>query len=143
MPLCIPDANVLIGAFRKNAPHHQACADWLRNTGTNTTEIGLCELVEVAFLRICTLPNIQVAPMPLVLQFWSKELWTHASIRRLQPTSSHNSLLIGFINELQLTGNDINDAWLAALAVEHNATLVSLDRGFSRFPGLRWHNPAD
>ena len=142
MPLCIPDANILIGAFRKNAPHHQVCADWLRKTGTNATEIGLCELVEVAFLRVCTLPNVQIAPMPLVLNFWNEDLWTHARIRRIQPNASHNSLLSGFIRDLNLYGNDINDAWLAALAIEQGATLVSLDRGFARFPGLRWHNPA-
>ena len=41
----------------------------------------------------------------------------------------------------RLCGNDINDAWLAALAIEHRATLVSTDRGFFRFPGLDWLNP--
>ena len=35
------------------------------------------------------------------------------------------------------------DAWLAALAVEHDATLVSLDQGFARFADLRWLNPRD
>lgn len=33
------------------------------------------------------------------------------------------------------------DAHLAALAVEHGATLMSADRGFARFPGLRFRNP--
>ena len=32
-------------------------------------------------------------------------------------------------------------AWLAALAVEYRATLVSTDQGFDRFPGLDWLNP--
>ena len=36
---------------------------------------------------------------------------------------------------------DINDVWLATLAIEHRATLVSTDQGFSRFPGLSWINP--
>jgi predicted nucleic acid-binding protein len=47
----------------------------------------------------------------------------------------------GFITSLGLCGNDINDVWLAALALEHRATLVSTDQGFSRFPGLSWINP--
>jgi predicted nucleic acid-binding protein len=38
----------------------------------------------------------------------------------------------------QSTGTD---AWLAALALEKDATLASADTGFSRFDGLRWINP--
>jgi uncharacterized protein len=53
----------------------------------------------------------------------------------------HTSLFAGFITSLKLCGNDINDAWLAALAIEHRATLVSTDEGFGRFPGLRRLNP--
>jgi len=43
--------------------------------------------------------------------------------------------------QLLLSGNDLNDAWLAALAIEHGATLVSTDTGFARYPGLTWQNP--
>jgi uncharacterized protein len=32
---------------------------------------------------------------------------------------------------------------LAALAVEHGATLYSTDRDFLSFPGLKWKNPLD
>jgi predicted nucleic acid-binding protein len=33
------------------------------------------------------------------------------------------------------------DAALAAVAIEHGATLCSTDRDFSRFDGLDWHDP--
>ena len=35
----------------------------------------------------------------------------------------------------------MNDVWLAALAMEQRATLVSTDRGFGRFTGLDWLDP--
>ncbi|WP_281015948.1 PIN domain-containing protein [Roseiarcus fermentans] len=38
-------------------------------------------------------------------------------------------------------GNLTTDAHLAALALEQNATLVSFDRDFARFEGLRWTLP--
>jgi hypothetical protein len=142
MALFIPDANILINALRKGAPYHQECAQWLRDTGTNGAEIGLTELVEAAYLRIATLPRIQVAPINHVLQFWREDLWSHPRVRRLQPRPSHNAILGSLIEQLALTGNDINDAWLAALAIEYRATLVSLDRGFARFPGLDWLDPS-
>jgi predicted nucleic acid-binding protein len=44
---------------------------------------------------------------------------------------------------LNLLGNQVNDAFLAALALEQEATLVSADRGFEGFPALRWLDPLD
>jgi len=35
-------------------------------------------------------------------------------------------------------GNLVSDAAIAAIAAEHGATVVSFDRDFARFPGLRW-----
>jgi predicted nucleic acid-binding protein len=43
--------------------------------------------------------------------------------------------------ELGVAGNLTSDAHLAALAIEHQAELVSTDADFARFPGLRWFNP--
>lgn len=37
----------------------------------------------------------------------------------------------------------VPDAWLAALAIENDATLASLDRDFAWFRGLRWADPTD
>ena len=34
-------------------------------------------------------------------------------------------------------------AYLAATAIEIGAELVTADRGFGRWPGLRWHHPLD
>lgn len=39
-------------------------------------------------------------------------------------------------------GNLASDAHLAALALEHHATVVSYDNDFSRFKGVRWRSPA-
>jgi predicted nucleic acid-binding protein len=38
-------------------------------------------------------------------------------------------------------GNLVNDAHLAALAVEHRAGIVSYDSDFGRFDKVRWHRP--
>jgi predicted nucleic acid-binding protein len=43
--------------------------------------------------------------------------------------------------ERKLRADLVNDAHLAALAIEHGLTLCSADRDFSRFSGLRWENP--
>jgi predicted nucleic acid-binding protein len=38
-------------------------------------------------------------------------------------------------------GNLTSDAHLAALAIEHGATMLTFDRDFSRFAGLQWELP--
>ena len=38
-------------------------------------------------------------------------------------------------------GKLIPDAYLAALALEHGCEVVSTDKDFRRFPGLRWRHP--
>ena len=45
--------------------------------------------------------------------------------------------------DAQARGPLVSDAALAALAIEHGATLCTTDRDFARFPGLRWKNPLD
>ena len=141
MALFLPDANVLIHALRKGTTAHPACHQWLFETAARGDEIGLCELVEAALLRVPTLGKLQLIPMPEVIGFWSEDLWQHSRTRRLAATPSHNKLFARLLTDLDLRGNDVNDAWLAALAIDHLATLVSTDNGFSRFPGLKWLDP--
>lgn len=141
MALFLPDANVLIHALRKGTAAHPASRQWLLDAMAQGHEIGLCELVEVALLRIPTLPKLQLVPMTEVLGYWGEDLWSYSGTRRLAPGTKHKETLTRFITDLRLAGNDLNDAWLAALAVEHRATLVSSDNGFRRFPGLAWLDP--
>jgi toxin-antitoxin system PIN domain toxin len=142
MALYLPDANVLIHALRKASNEHVACRRWLIDTTKAGDEIGLCELVEAALLRIPTLPKLQLLPMPEVLGFWKDDLWSYPQTRRMASGSRHMQLFADLVTGLGLCGNDINDAWIAALALEQQATVVSTDDGFGRFPGLSWINPA-
>lgn len=61
----------------------------------------------------------------------------------VHPTVRHAAVLRGLLEPVGSAGNLSSDAHLAALAVEHGATLVSLDRDLAHFPGLRWEHPAD
>jgi predicted nucleic acid-binding protein len=42
-----------------------------------------------------------------------------------------------------IRGGSLTDAYLAAFAIENDATFVTFDRGFAKFPGLKVLNPAD
>jgi len=57
------------------------------------------------------------------------------------PTGRHRPILAGLLHGLGRGANDVPDADLAALAIEHGLTLCTSDAGFARFAGLRWMNP--
>ncbi|MCA9413102.1 MAG: PIN domain-containing protein, partial [Candidatus Omnitrophica bacterium] len=73
--------------------------------------------------------------------FWIDDILGYPNTRRLSPGARHAEIFMKFISKLDLRGNDMNDAWLAALAIENRATLVSVDRGFARFSRLDWLDP--
>jgi uncharacterized protein len=137
----LPDANIFINALNQSASDHAACRRWLDQATAASRQILVNDLTECAFLRICTFPRLAISTTDLTLAF-HKALLEYPQTLRCSPGHRHHPIFSDFITGLGLSGNDINDAWLAALAIEHNATLVSLDQGFSRFPGLAWLNPA-
>jgi uncharacterized protein len=137
----LPDANVLLYALNQDSKHHLVCKAWLEEATGNGHCLLVNDLTECALLRISTLPAIAFSTVPFSLKFWNT-LCDYSGTERCFPQSLHRTLFQRFVTDLHLSGNDMNDAWLAALAIEHRATLVSLDRGFARFPGLVWINPA-
>jgi predicted nucleic acid-binding protein len=60
----------------------------------------------------------------------------------VRPGERHWDLFRPLCIEGNATGDRVPDAYLAALAIEHGCELVTFDRGFGRYPGLRWSAPA-
>ena len=59
------------------------------------------------------------------------------------PTDRHADVLGSLIKELNLAGNLIPDAHLAAIAIEHGVAVVSADSDFALFgDSVPWINPA-
>jgi uncharacterized protein len=59
----------------------------------------------------------------------------------LDPGERHWDILRGLVRDGQAAGPLVMDAVLAAIALEHGATVCTTDRNFSRFPRLKWVNP--
>ncbi|MDZ7732284.1 MAG: PIN domain-containing protein [Acidimicrobiia bacterium] len=70
------------------------------------------------------------------------ERWLDApAVWSPEPGPGHHSILGRLVRDLDLRGNLIADAALAALCIEHGLAIVSADSDFARFTELEWINP--
>jgi uncharacterized protein len=138
------DANILIGAFRPDDPDHARLKAWLETTLRDGVAVTFPALVEVAFLRIVTHPRIYRSPSPLVEAVGYLQALRASGLFRETPwTRRMRERWWAWCRDLDLHGDDVNDAYLAAAAAEERCPLVSRDRGFARFHGLDWIDPVE
>ena len=138
----LPDANILIYAYDKFSPHHAGAKQWLEEALTGSAPVAFCWPTIVAFIRIVTNRKAMAKPLAAedacaIVGSWLEE--PLATI--VLPTERHWTVFLRVLGEGQGAGPLVSDAHLAALAIEHGATLVTNDRDFSRFPGLEVEYP--
>lgn len=142
--MILPDVNVLVYAFRREAADHDRYASWL-SAALVRSELALVETVLLGMIRIVTSPRIMAepAPTPLALRFVDA-LLAAPRARRLAPTKATWERLQDIAaRDERVRGPLVPDAWLAALALSHGCRLATADRGFARFEGLDWFVPVE
>lgn len=140
--MLIPDVNILIYAHRLDMGGHLRSAAWLVGALEGSEQVGLSDHALAGYLRVVTNRRAFNDPTPLERAVDDcTRMDQAASSVRIEPGPDHWRIFTNLCLDTDGTGNDIPDAYLAALAIERNATFVSNDRGFSRFEGLRWASP--
>ena len=104
--------------------------------------VGIPWPTTLAFVRLSTHPRTLERPLS-VKQAWSVvDGWLNSpNVWVPVPTDRHRGILADQLVGGRGTGNHVMDAHLAALAIEWGLELVSADRDFARYPGLRWRDP--
>lgn len=138
----IVDANLLLYAVDEDSTHNAAAAAWLEKTLDGDRRVGLPWQTIGAFLRIVTHPRVAKNPL-LAADAWRYvEDWLAVPVVWIPPATEVTARVYASLcAQVQVTGNLVPDAQLAALAVEHGVEIASADTDFMRFPGLRWTNP--
>jgi toxin-antitoxin system PIN domain toxin len=138
----LPDLNVLVGAHRADSPFHERCRDWLHAAYAGDESFAVCPPVLIGLVRILTHPRVFRPPDRHEQAFaFIGSLLGHPNALLLNPGRAHVRLFEELCRAADARGDLVTDAYLAALALETGATLVSLDRDFDRFPGLRRREP--
>lgn len=136
------DANVLLYAVNSRAPEHEASWTWLERSLRGNEGVGFAWIALLGFLRVGTNPAALGDPLDVETATAQVERWLSAPAAVVvQPTSRHAAILGGLLRQVGVGGNLVTDAHLAALAVEHDAAVVSFDRDFARFEGVRHRLP--
>lgn len=140
--MILVDANLVIYAYHSGHPHHVAARSWLEDSIGGSEPVGFAVVTLLAFLRISTDPRIHREPLSTATAIGIIRSWLdHPNVRMASPTEAHWRTLQEVSAKGQARGPLLMDAHLAALAIEHGATLATTDRDFSRFPGLRTMDP--
>ena len=136
------DANLLLYAYDPRAAQHEASRVWLEAALSGSPLVRFAWLTLWAFLRISTNPRVFEYPLSMAEAERIVSSWlAQPAAGLLEPGERHWEILRGLTQSGQTSGPLVMDAALAAIAIEHGATLYTTDRDFARFSGLTWTNP--
>lgn len=136
------DANLLLYAYHASSTQHRAAKQWIEAAFSEPAPVCLCWQTVTAFVRISTAARIFDAPFSAAQCVAIVDSWLAVpSVRMLTPGERHWEILGSLLARAQCRGPLVMDAHLAALALEHGATLYTTDQDFTRFEGLSIVNP--
>jgi toxin-antitoxin system PIN domain toxin len=131
------DINVWVYAFRSDCPLHGLGYGKLSASLERRDSFLFCPTVAASFLRIVTNPRIFEEPSSYA------EAWSFVDYLESHPAAvfvEADAMSFGIFKHLCLVsraaGNAVPDAFLAALALRHDARLVTADAGMRRFEGI-------
>jgi uncharacterized protein len=135
----LPDVNTLVYAFRRDSRDHPRYNHWLGTVVNGESTYGIAPQVLSSVVRLATNPRVFKQPSDLedALRF-CRTLLEQPQCEVIQPGRHHWSIFANLCRAAQATGNLVQDAWFAALAIEHGCDWITTDRDFARFPGLHW-----
>jgi toxin-antitoxin system PIN domain toxin len=138
----VVDTNVLVCAVNQAAPEHARARVWLAGALVGHQTVAFSWVAVLAFIRVSTHPRVLSAPLTTsqaaeIARSWMEQ--PNATI--LEPQDGHLKLVSDLLTGAGAAGDLAVDAHLAALALEHDAEVITFDRDFGRFPGVRWRAP--
>ena len=136
------DANVLLYAVDEASPFHDRARAWLEGALNGPRRVGIAWPSLWAFVRIATHARALERPLDPADAWAIVEGWLDApTVWVPVPGRGHRTILGRLIRDLDLRGNLVADAALAALCIEHGLDIVSADSDFARFVETTWINP--
>jgi uncharacterized protein len=140
--LILPDVNVVIHAFRADSKDHVHYKAWLEDVINGPAAYGISPQILTSAIRICSHPRIFAQPSDIdELREYCGILLGQPNATIIVPGERHWTLFGKLCLDARATGNLVQDAWNAALAIEAGCEWITTDCDYARFPGLKWRSP--
>ena len=140
--MILPDVNVLIYAFRSDGERHADYKSWLEDLVNGSAVYAVSPQVLASVVRVTTHRGVFARPSALAdaLQFCAA-LLEQPNATLVTPGPRHWTIFEALCRKARVAGNLVQDAWLAALAIESGCEWVTTDTDYAKFPDLRWRRP--
>jgi len=137
------DSNLLVYAHREDSPWHEAAYARIVELAEGKSPWAIPWPCIHEFLAIVTHPRIYAPPTPLENALDQVEAWLESpSLVLLSEYEHYWQQLRSMLKSGRVSGPQVHDARIAALCQQHGVSeLWTIDRDFSRFPGLTVKNP--
>lgn len=136
------DVNVVLPTYMKSHSEHDAARPWFDRMLARQEQFGIPWMVWHSVLRLGTDRRLFARPMTIDEgDTFIAAIQSQPGHVTAEPGPRHRECLRSVCTTGDATGKLIPDAVLAAIAVEHGATVVSFDRDFARFPKVTWIRP--
>lgn len=140
--MILVDTNLLLYAYNADAPEHARARPWLEERLSRPEPLGFAWWTLGAFLRLVTHRAVFPSPCSIAEATAIVDSWLERPMVALvEPRERFWSIARPLLEQANARGPFVADALLAALALEHGATLATHDADFLRFPELRTVDP--
>ena len=140
--MILPDVNVLLYAFRSDSADHARYRSWLDDVVNGDEAYGISPQVLCSVIRLATHRRVYVSPSrPADAFAFARVLLEQPHCTIVTPGERHFTIFDDLCRQSAASGNLVQDAWYAALAIETGCEWITTDGDFARFRGLRSRRP--
>ncbi len=138
------DANLLVYSYVESMPQHAKAKSWLDQVLNGVPRVGIPWHSSLTFVRLVSNPRIFERPAAIPEAWKQVEVWLACECVWVpEPTERHAEVMATLLRQPGLTANQVPDAHLAGLALEHGLVVCTTDNDFHRFSGIKTENPLE
>jgi uncharacterized protein len=137
------DTSVLIYAHRRDSPRHEEYRAWIQEMIDGPEPYAVSDFALTGLVRVVTNRQIYRAAAATIGEAlaFADEYRNQPHARLVSPGPRFWGIFTRLCRQVDARAKLVPDAYLAALAIEHGCELISEDKDFRRFPGLRFRHP--